>query len=323
MVFLIPFVIVMAPEDEEEVHECPLFNDTQAYFCVRCDIEVPEGFLDDVSFDILSSRCARNIDIALEDLELSPPPPQQMDEKAAQVVFKLDKIINNRFKLSKVTRHTLDIVMNRFGNIDKKLGKRRVKLAVEIGNLYFGLKEYKKAISWYELATKIDPENKDSWNNTGVAMVRLGKVDGALRFYDLAIKINPGYEQAWFNKGKALYKLRRMKEALSCFKKVIEINPDSASAWNNIGVIQRILGKPREALKAYDEAIKTKDDYEWAWHNKGMILAESKDYDEAMKCFDKALEIDRDFKPAKDAKEMYDKYAGKGKLFKFGLRKKK
>ena len=306
-------------ELEASLKMCPLFNDRQSEFCYKCNIEAPDSFLDNATFDIMVGKCLKNIDVALEELENSPITPDLIDVKASDIILKLDKIINNRFKLSDLNKQTADLVISRFITLEKKLGAKRSKLCVEIGNLYFGLKFYPKAIEWYDLASSINPENIDAWNNKGVTMVRIGKVDSSLQFYDLAIRIDGNYEQAWFNKGKALYKLRRIRDAIACFDKTTQINPESITAWNNKGVLSRLLGKNKEAIACYDNAIRLRPDYEWAWHNKGMVLADMGKDQEALDCFNKALSINPNFRPSIDAKNSYDK---KGKLKKIFKRKK-
>jgi tetratricopeptide (TPR) repeat protein len=308
-------------ELDASMKTCPLFNDRQLDFCYRCDIDVPDGYLDNPTFDVMAGKCLKVIDAALEELENVQTSPDATDTKASEMIFKLDKLINNRFRLSDLNKQTVDLVMGRFVALETKFGAKRSKLCVEIGNLYFGLKYYQRAIEWYDIASKANAENKDAWNNKGVTLVRMGKAEASLQFYDLAIRLDPSYEQAWFNKGKALYKLRRIREAVACFDRAAQINPESITAWNNKGVLLRLLGKNREAIACYDNALRLRPDYEWAWHNKGMVLADMKKYPEAVDCFNKALSINPNFKPSIDAKITFDKKSRRGGFFK--SRKKK
>jgi len=307
-------------ELEASLKTCPIFNDRQSDFCFKCDIGAPEGYLDNATFDQMVGKCLKLIDTALGDLENAGGAPEATDAKANEIIRKLDKIVNNRFKLSDLNKQTADLVISRFVSLEKKFGTKRSKLDVEIGNLYFGLKLYPKAMEWYDLGSKANPENKDAWNNKGVTMVRLGKAEASLHFYDLALRIDPSYEQGWFNKGKALYKLRRIKEAVACFDRATQINPDSITAWNNKGVLLRLLGRNKEALACYENALRLRPDYEWAWHNKGMGLADMGKIDEAIVCFGKALSINPNFKPSIDAKASFE---SRGSLKRFFSRKKK
>jgi tetratricopeptide (TPR) repeat protein len=293
-------------EGELPFDVCPLLNDFKQSFCEKCDIR-PDITVTGANFDVLAGRCIRNIDFTLEQIELSSIAPENIDDFIDGIILKLDRIITHKYKISSITRQTVDIVISRFTNIHTGFGPARSRLCVEIGNLYFNLKNYKKAIEWYDTALKVNPENKDAWNNKGVATVRLGDVERALRFYDLALKIDDEYEQCWFNKGKALYRLKKLKDAIECFSKVTQINPESICAWNNKGVLLRAIGKTKDAIKCYETAIKIKPDYEWAWHNKGMVLAEMGKREDALRCFNKALSINPDFKPSKDSKELFAK----------------
>ena len=313
-------VAALDAELESSLKTCPLFNDRQGDFCYKCDIDVPDGFLDNVTFDALAGKCMKFIDTGLEELENANVSADLLDTKASEIIYKLDKIVNNRFRMSDLNRQTADLVISRFLNLEKKFGAKRSKLCVEIGNLYFGLKLYNKSIEWYDMASKANSENKDAWNNKGVTLVRLGKPSASLQFYDLALRIDPSYEQGWFNKGKALYKLRRIKEAIACFDRATQVNPESITAWNNKGVLLRLVGKNREAIACYDNALRLRPDYEWAWHNKGMGLSDMGKHAEALDCFNKALSINPNFRPSIDAKNAFEK---KRKLRTLFSRKKK
>lgn len=307
-------------ELDASLKACPMFSDKQADFCFRCDLEPVDGFLEPETFNTMAGRCLKTIDEALDELEGAALAPDKLDAKATHIILKIDRIVNNRFRLTDLNRQTADLVISRFRTFEKRLGAKRSKIDVEVGNLYFGLKLYPKAVEWYDLGADANSENKDAWNNKGVALVRMGKTESALQFYDLALKIDSAYEQGWFNKGKAMYKLRRIKEAIACFDRVTQINPESITAWNNKGVLLRLQGRPKEALACYNNAIRLRPDYEWAWHNKGMVLAEQGKNEEALECFEKALTINPSFKPAIDAKMQVQK---RGKIRRLFGRKKK
>lgn len=293
---------------------CPLFYLDRLGFCGRCPVS-REAISSDEAYAVAVDRCMQVMDAALE--EVGANPPTNIETTAAEIILRIDRILNSGFRYSEETMATVMRSLERFPDMEKSFKAKRSKLDVEIGNLYFALKDYPKAMEWYDKATVADANNKDGWNNKGVSLARTGKLDAAIKFYDLALKIDLRYEQAWFNKGKALYKTEKYKDAIVCFDKVTEINPFHLSAWNNKGVLYKALGKNKEAMTCYEKAIEIRNDYEWAWYNKGMLLASMNSFDEALKCFDRVLEINPNFKPAKEGKEMFGKMAGKKKLFSF------
>ena len=59
----------------------------------------------------------------------------------------------------------------------------------------------------------------------GLALYKLNKSDEAITAYDKAIEINPQNSYAWADKGDALVKLGKSDEAIKAYDKAIEINP--------------------------------------------------------------------------------------------------
>ena len=61
----------------------------------------------------------------------------------------------------------------------------------EIGRIYLHLKEYDKAIDYFNQLEKLDPNNFDAANLKGVVAEETGKYDEALEHYSKATKLNP------------------------------------------------------------------------------------------------------------------------------------
>ena len=100
---------------------------------------------------------------------------------------------------------------------------------------------------------------------------------------------------SWNEKGIALGELNRLDESIACFDEVIRISnsrSEVARAWNNIGVSMDKLGGHAEALEAYDSSIQIDSGLAEAWHNKGKTLSLDVDmYDAAHECDQNALRI--------------------------------
>jgi tetratricopeptide (TPR) repeat protein len=91
--------------------------------------------------------------------------------------------------------------------------------------------------------------------NKGIDCVRRGKFENALTYYDRAIEINPENVLAWNDKGVALFKLERDDEALEAYARALQIEPTNLDAIRNTGFVLRAQGKFEEAIKWYDRAI--------------------------------------------------------------------
>ena len=139
---------------------------------------------------------------------------------------------------------------------------------------------------------------------------RVFKYNKALESYNKAIELKPDYADAWFGKGVTLWELGRYEEELKAFDKSIELKPDDDSAWYNKGVALGKLGRYEEELKAYDKAIELKPDDDSAWYNKACYYSLRGDKENALKNLLKAIELDAKFKEEakkdEDFKNLWD-----------------
>ena len=188
----------------------------------------------------------------------------------------------------------------------------RANLQFELGNLLVAAKEYEAAIASFDQALKFQPDDYQAWNNRGVALRNLGRLEEAIASYDQARKIKPDDYEAWNNRGVALGNLGRLEEAVASYDQALKFKPDYHQAWYNRGIALDDLGLIEEAIVSYDKALKFKPDAHEAWYNRGVALGNLGRLEEAVASYDQAL----NFKPD-DHEAWYNKacsYALQGNI---------
>lgn len=122
--------------------------------------------------------------------------------------------------------------------------------------------EGQEALDACDRAIAINSNSAVIWNERGVNLNSLGRVEDALNSLNRAIALNPKYSLALYNRCVAFLKLERNEEAVNSCSKALEINanwgyknPPIDSAFNNLGVALGRLGRHKEALKAYEAAL--------------------------------------------------------------------
>ena len=185
--------------------------------------------------------------------------------------------------------------------------KRGETLSVEDwldkGRSYAEARSLDTAISCFDSALALDPENEDVWVSKGNSLEKLGRNNEAIACCDRALKINSKNFKAWNNKGLYLDKLNRIEEALRCYDKALKINPNADFTWSNKGLRLMKLGRADEALTCCDRALEINPRFIEAWINKGRSFEELGKFEEAVSCYDKALKINPLDERAREYKE--------------------
>jgi tetratricopeptide (TPR) repeat protein len=171
-----------------------------------------------------------------------------------------------------------------------------------LGTISHELGEYNAAIFAFSRATKLDPKDKELWNNMGYSCFCRGYLDRALECFDKALLIDPKYKQAWYNKGYAYHGADRLEEAVECYEKALSIDSHDRVLWNNLGNALYNLGKYANSIPKFVEAIRVDPDYEIAWNNIGNALEKMNMFADAIPYHDRSLEIDPVFDYALYAK---------------------
>ncbi len=173
--------------------------------------------------------------------------------------------------------------------------------ASAFNNRGIALKELKRlddALASYDKAIALKPDYAEAFNNRGIALKDLKRLDDALANYDKAIALKPDYAEAFYNRGNALKDLKRLDDALASYDKAIALKPDYAEAFYNRGNALKDLKRLDDALASYDKAIALKPDYAEAFNNRGTVLQDLKRLDDALASYDKAIALKPDYAEA-------------------------
>jgi tetratricopeptide (TPR) repeat protein len=172
------------------------------------------------------------------------------------------------------------------------------ELFYEQALLYDFAEQYAMALVSYNKALEFKPDDREVWNNRGIALSNLGLFEEGIASYDKALEIQPDLHEAWNNRGNALSHLGRLEEAIASYDKALEIKPDKHEAWYNRGITLRKLGRFEEAISSYDKALNIKSDLHGAWIDRGIALRKLDRFEDEISSYNKALEIKPDDREA-------------------------
>ena len=86
-------------------------------------------------------------------------------------------------------------------------------------------------------AIEINPNHANANNNLGMVFDGLGEIKKAIGCFQKAIKIQPNNTSILNNLGTASKEMGELNEAISFYKKVLEIDSNNVNANFNLGLI--------------------------------------------------------------------------------------
>ena len=89
----------------------------------------------------------------------------------------------------------------------------------------------------------------------GMDKVKLKDFPAALEIFERVLATNPDIPEAWNNRGVALYALGRIEEAGESYDRCLELDPENLDALRNKGFLLRNQKKLEEALQVYDSVL--------------------------------------------------------------------
>lgn len=127
-----------------------------------------------------------------------------------------------------------------------------IDIYINLGSAFYDKEDYANALAVYRNALELDPKNAKIHCNLGFLYWGKGDLDEAIKEYQMSIEYDPNYDIAYNNLAVIyLDDLGRVQKAIELFKKSIECNPNYALAHFNLARAITITGDKIEAAKLY------------------------------------------------------------------------
>jgi len=96
--------------------------------------------------------------------------------------------------------------------------------------------KYDQAITYYQQAIALKPDNAGYYDNLGNCLAATGKIDDAMAAYSKSAELDPpNAASAWRNAGISLYNAGKMQDAIAPFQKAVAVDPKNAQTWFLLG----------------------------------------------------------------------------------------
>jgi acetyltransferase-like isoleucine patch superfamily enzyme/tetratricopeptide (TPR) repeat protein len=104
-------------------------------------------------------------------------------------------------------------------------------------------------------------------NELGMTKKQAGDLESAISCYQKAILLQPNNSIAHQNLGVAFQAQGKLEAALHCYQQALELQPEYAEAINNLGTLFEQQGELQQALQSYQQAFKLQPEYAQAYSN--------------------------------------------------------
>jgi tetratricopeptide (TPR) repeat protein len=153
---------------------------------------------------------------------------------------------------------------------------------------------YDPALVAFRAALKERPEDAETLNLMGMALVGLGKVDEGAWAFERATERDSSLGSAWVNLGAARAQQRRYPEALEAYQKAVLLEGERPSTLCSLGGAAATSGKLAVALDAFERAIRASDNSAEAHAGRGKVLILMKRSEDARASLRRAIELSPD-----------------------------
>ncbi|MDJ0675358.1 MAG: tetratricopeptide repeat protein [Calothrix sp. MO_167.B42] len=138
-----------------------------------------------------------------------------------------------------------------------KINKKLYEALMGKANAQNQLQQYQNALSTFNQAAEIRPEDYLVWYNRGEILLHMIKdYQSALESFEKSTRLRNTFHPAWVGKGITLLELERYEDALNAFERAKKIAPKDPFIWANRGYALRKLNRIEESQASYQEAVK-------------------------------------------------------------------
>jgi tetratricopeptide (TPR) repeat protein len=116
-----------------------------------------------------------------------------------------------------------------------------------LGNNFFGLQEYEKAIEAYQKVIAINPNFSQPYNQMGYAYRFLKKYDEAEKAFQKYVELIPNDPNPYDSYAELLMKTGRFEASIDKYQKALKVNPNFVASHIGIATNYNFLGKYEQA----------------------------------------------------------------------------
>lgn len=157
---------------------------------------------------------------------------------------------------------------------------------------------YEESLQLLNYSIEKHPEVAELYFWTAKNYVALDSIRSAFDFYSKAIDRNSNEAKYWNNRGLLLFSLGKLQMAEIDFKKALDVDSTLGISYNNLGLVYNKREQYDSAIFFYNQAIKNKHIDKNVHYNKAVTFINLAEFDSAKFSLNKVIDIDPSFAEA-------------------------
>ncbi len=173
-----------------------------------------------------------------------------------------------------------------------KLEPNNFQFLQDISSILFEYKCFEESIPYLERIAEIDPESASNWNLLAFCHLRSGHYSKAESLFKKALELDDQDATINFDVGMFYKNQGQSKKALEYLKKASELNHNDDFVWFMLGHAYQNLGMSDKAIETYRIALDVNPHNDSVWNNLGLEYGRQQDYKKAIESYKRAIQID-------------------------------
>ncbi|TXT57803.1 MAG: hypothetical protein BAJATHORv1_10510 [Candidatus Thorarchaeota archaeon] len=175
------------------------------------------------------------------------------------------------------------------------------KLWLRIGDLHLEIGKYREALNFYNKALELESELPSAFVHRAIAFSMLEKWKSAIKSARKATKLAPEDKETWRILGDVCFRAEKYKTAMKALREAIKLDPRDPSIRNTMGMVAFKAGHLKDAAKQFEHALRVDNSHSDALRNLGFIYMELEDWKRAVDAWKRYTKIKGDEPEAFDA----------------------
>jgi len=168
-----------------------------------------------------------------------------------------------------------------------------------LGKCHQELKDYEKAIDYFERSKQADTEGFEIQIDIAETQRMSGNLDSALKSIEKLSKTYDDEADLHYQWAHCLDDLGEYEDALTHYNRALEINPVHPDSLFRLAYDFDLSGEDEKALEYYEKCTKEAPTYTNAMINLGLLYEDNDDYEKAVSCYEAVLQSYPNHEPAK------------------------